>query len=64
MLNTAYDPGDVRPPTPDASRVAAHEDTILYFGCRDLDGLHQHLRDQLYIKDPDGYSLCFQWSAA
>ncbi|HEY5061613.1 MAG TPA: VOC family protein [Gemmatimonadaceae bacterium] len=80
MLNTAYDPDDVRPPIPDASRVAAHEDTVLYFGCRDLDGMHRHLRDsgfdiappkvtyydmrQLYLKDPDGYSLCFQWSAA
>jgi glyoxylase I family protein len=78
MLNTTYDPDDLRPPTPDASRVAAHEDTILYFGCRDLDGMHRHLRDsgfdvappqvtyygmrQLHIKDPDGFSLCFQWS--
>jgi hypothetical protein len=32
MLNTAYEGGD-RPPSRDTSRIAAHADTILYFGC-------------------------------
>jgi len=78
MLNTAYD-DDARPPAPDPARVAAHGDTILYFGCEDLDGAYQHLRahgldvnepkvawygmKQLYLKDPDGYAICLQWPA-
>jgi uncharacterized glyoxalase superfamily protein PhnB len=76
MLNTAYDDGE-RPPQPDPARVAAHGDTCLYFGCEDLDGAYQHLREQglevqppkvayygmkqLYVCDPDGFGLCFQW---
>jgi hypothetical protein len=75
MLNPAYE-DEKRPPAPDATRVAAHEDTTLYFGCDDLDALHTYLRRngvdaqppqvtnygmrQLYLKDPDGYALCFQ----
>lgn len=75
MLNTAYDVGE-RPPTPDAARVAAHDDTGLFFNCDDVDAVHAHLRDkgwdvrepantyygmrQVYTKDPDGYALCFQ----
>jgi glyoxylase I family protein len=78
MLNTAYEE-DSRPPVPDPARVAAHGDTILYFGCEDLDGLYPHLcghgvnvkppkvapygMKQLYVTDPDGYGLCFQWPA-
>ena len=78
MLNTAYEQDD-RPPQPDATRVAAHSDTCLYFSCPDVDGAHLHLRahginvdepkvapygmKQLYVKDPDGYDLCFQWPA-
>jgi catechol 2,3-dioxygenase-like lactoylglutathione lyase family enzyme len=76
MLNTAYEE-DSRPATPDPARVAAHGDTCLFFGCKDLDGAYQHLRThglkvnppkvapygmkQLYVTDPDGYGLCFQW---
>jgi catechol 2,3-dioxygenase-like lactoylglutathione lyase family enzyme len=76
MLNTAYDDGQ-RPPAPDATRIAAHEDMCLYFGCQDLDAAYEHLRAhevkarppkvapygmrQLYFKDPDGYNLCFQF---
>jgi catechol 2,3-dioxygenase-like lactoylglutathione lyase family enzyme len=76
MLNTAYDDGE-RPPTPDPARVAAHHDTAIYFGCPDVDGAYAHLRarhipakppeiayygmKQLYVNDPDGYNLCFQW---
>jgi glyoxylase I family protein len=78
MLNTAYDYGE-RPDTPEQARVAAHEDTCLYFGCPDVDGAYRHLRDkgldipepkvapygmkQLYLKDPDGFGICFQWKA-
>lgn len=78
MLNTAYE-SDKRPPAPDPKRIATHEDTCLFFGCKDLDGAYQHLRAhgvqleppkvasygmrQLWFKDPDGYGLCFQWPA-
>jgi glyoxylase I family protein len=76
MLNTAYE-RDARPPAADLTRQAAHADTGLYFGCPDLDGAYALLRaqglepqapvvrtygmTQLYLTDPDGYSLCFQW---
>lgn len=75
MLNTAYDEGE-RPPLPDAARVAAHQDTGLYFGCPDVDAAYAALRaagleiqppkvapygmKQLWLTDPDGYQLCFQ----
>lgn len=79
MLNTAYEQ-DSRPAHPDPSHVSAHGDTCLYFRCPDVDGAYQHLRahgidvqepkvapygmKQLYLNDPDGYSLCFQWPVA
>jgi catechol 2,3-dioxygenase-like lactoylglutathione lyase family enzyme len=79
MLNTLHDPDDERPPARDPKRVAAHEDTILYIGCPDVDGAYQQLRElgievepprvayygmkQLYFIDPDGFALCFQWQA-
>jgi glyoxylase I family protein len=79
MLNTANDPDAVRPPAPDPTRVAAHDDTALFIGCPDVDGAYDHLRargvavdapkvapygmKQLYLKDPDGFTLCFQWTA-
>lgn len=78
MLNTAYDEGE-RPDVPDPARVAAHDDTCLFFGCEKLDEAYQHLlahslkvnppkvahygMRQLYAKDPDGYGVCFQWPA-
>lgn len=78
MLNTAYDPGR-RPPAPDARRVAAHHDTCLYFGAPDVDAVYSYLQEkaiksdkphvapygmkQLYLRDPDGYGICFQWKA-
>ena len=78
MLNTAYDPDAVRPPTPEPARVAAHDDTALFISCPDVDGAYEHLRAhgvavepptvapygmrQLYVKDPDGFTLCFQWA--
>ena len=76
MLNTAYE-ADSRPPEPDRARIAAHDDTAIYFGCPDVDAAYAHLRSraknvkepkvapygmkQLYVRDPDGYNLCFQW---
>jgi catechol 2,3-dioxygenase-like lactoylglutathione lyase family enzyme len=76
MLNTAYEQ-DSRPAQPDPVLIKAHGDTCLYFGCPDVDGTNEHLRHkgvdvnepkvapygmkQLYVADPDGYSLCFQW---
>jgi glyoxylase I family protein len=78
MLNTAYEE-DARPPAPDPARIAAHDDTCLYFGCPDVDAAYAQLRargvaakepkvawygmKQLYLNDPDGYNLCFQWAA-
>lgn len=77
MLNTAYDPDD-QPAQPEAERFAGHGDTCLYFDCPDVDAAYRTLRErgvdpeppkiapygmnQLYLKDPDGYSLCFQWT--
>lgn len=79
MLNTAYGDGR-RPSSPDPARVAAHRDTALFFGCPDLDAAYAHLRahgvdaeapfvqgygmKQLYLRDPDGYTLCLQWPAS
>jgi glyoxylase I family protein len=76
MLNTAYDPDDV-PEAPDPARWRGHADTCLYFACPDVDGAYQHLlakgielgppriawygMKQLYLKDPDGFGVCFQW---
>lgn len=78
MLNTAYDAGE-RPAERDALREAAHDDTGLFFSCPDVDAAWRHLvakgvdpeppkaapygMKQLYLRDPDGYSLCFQQPA-
>ena len=78
MINTAYDPED-QPASPDASRWSGHSDTCLFFGCPDVDAAYDFLRaqgldvkppkiahygmKQLYLTDPDGYGLCFQWKA-
>jgi catechol 2,3-dioxygenase-like lactoylglutathione lyase family enzyme len=75
MLNTAYDTGE-RPEKPDPARVHAHRDVSLYFHCPSADQAAATLREkglsvrdpqnapygwrQLYLNDPDGYSLCFQ----
>lgn len=77
MLNTAYEFDHERPVPADRARVAAHEDTCLYLGCPDVDGAYEELREkgvqvkppkvapygmrQMYLRDPDGYGLCFQW---
>ncbi len=78
MLNTAYE-SDRRPEREDPTRIAAHADTSLFFGCNDLDALYAHLTAhgveadepktvaygmrQLWLKDRDGYVLCFQHPA-
>jgi glyoxylase I family protein len=78
MLNTAYE-FDSRPESIDTLRIAAHDDTCLYIGCLDVDAAYSYLRakgfelkepkvthygmKQLYLKDPDGYGVCFQWKA-
>ena len=78
MLNTAYE-REHRPAHPDKVRIAAHDDTCLYFACPDPDAAYEYLRQrgvklkpattapygmrQLYVHDPDNYNLCFQWRA-
>ncbi len=80
MLNAAYDPDVRRPPAPDAARLAAHRDTVLFLGCSDVDAAYRHLRArgvrvaeptttsygmrQLTLRDPDGFGVCLQWPAA
>jgi glyoxylase I family protein len=75
MLNTAYDEGEA-PAQPEPARVAAHGDTQLYIGCRDVDAAYQYLLDkgikvkppsvapygfkQLHVEDPDGFHICLQ----
>lgn len=79
MLNTAYEFDSERPVPPDPGRTAAHDDTCLYFSCPDPDAAYEAFRDkgvnvtapavapygmkQVYLHDPDGYSICFQWAA-
>jgi glyoxylase I family protein len=76
MLNTQHD-DDERPVARDPVRAKWHGDTCLYFACPDVDGAYEHLKSrgipveapsiapygmkQLYVHDPDGYQLCFQW---
>src|SRR5882672_8913838 len=43
MLNTLHEKHN-RPTAPDHARVAAHGDTWLFLGCRDLDAAYAHLR--------------------
>jgi catechol 2,3-dioxygenase-like lactoylglutathione lyase family enzyme len=75
MLNAAFE-SDQRPDRPDTSRWKGHADVGLFFFCKDLDGLYEQLKAQnvrlappvirdygmrqLYVQDPDGYTLCFQ----
>jgi uncharacterized glyoxalase superfamily protein PhnB len=75
MLNDQYEPGHV-PPAPPEERTKWHKDTCLYFECPDPDKAYEYLTSkgvscnpakvarygmkQLHVKDPDGYTLCFQ----
>ncbi len=79
MLNTMFE-ADARPPAPDGARVVAHGDTGLFIGAPDVDAMYEYLRackvrveppvvrpygmKQLYLRDPDGYGICFQWRVA
>ena len=78
MLNTAYDEGE-RPAQLDRERVVGHMDVGLFIGCPDVDAAYEYLKakgvakkpphvapygmKQLYIEDPDGFGICFQWKA-
>jgi glyoxylase I family protein len=79
MLNTRYE-APTRPPAPDPAHVLAHNDTCFYFGTPDVDAMYAFLIEngitadkpsvapygmkQLYLKDPDGYGICFQWQSS
>lgn len=79
MLNTRYEACN-RPASPDPAHVTAHHDTCFYFGAPDIDAMFAFLKErgiavkppvvapygmkQLYLRDPDGYGICFQWTAA
>ena len=76
MLNTRYE-ADFRPAAPDPAVATAHHDTCLYLGCPNVDAAFAYLREsgleikppkvapygmkQLYLHDPDGFGICFQW---
>jgi len=78
MLNTAYEAAE-RPAAPDPTRVVSHADTGLYFDCPDVEEIYRYLQKQgvevnppkvapygmrqLFVRDPDGYNLCFQCKA-
>lgn len=77
MLNTMFE-REQRPHRADPSRMEAHHDMCFYIGCKDLEGACAFLREQgvelkgptvthygakqIYLKDPDGYNVCLQWS--
>ena len=79
MLNTAFETNEERPAQPDPARKVAHRDTSLFFGCPDVDAAYKQLlakgvkvkkpivtgygMRQMYLCDPDGYEICFQWAA-
>lgn len=76
MLNAAYDEGQ-RPDAPEVRTVSTHGDVILYSRSPDVDAVFQYLHEkgvaknppkvacygmkQLYLTDPDGHGVCFQW---
>jgi len=78
MLNTAYE-RDHRPATMDPARIDSHGDTALFFECPDPDAAYSALLEmgvtarkprvtgygmkQVYLLDPDGYTLCLQCEA-
>ena len=67
------------PRLPNHPAGPATQDTCVYFGCPDVDAAYDYLiskglkldppkiapygMKQLYLTDPDGYGLCFQWKA-
>ena len=79
MLNIAYEFDNEHRADLDPVHTSAHGDTGLFFGCQDVDTAYEQLRGkvvkvkppvvarygmkQMSLRDPDGYGLCFQWSA-
>ncbi|MEZ6057639.1 MAG: VOC family protein [Planctomycetaceae bacterium] len=79
MLNTIFE-SDSRPAELDETRRKSHGDTGLFIGTPDVDAMYEYLNDcgfalgppvvqpygmkQLYLNDPDGYGICFQWTSA
>ncbi len=79
MLNGQYE-SDQRPEAPPPERQQWHKDTCIFFGCPDVDAVFVFLQSkgieaerpkiapygmkQLYLTDPDGYGICFQWPAS
>ncbi len=77
MLNTAYERHD-RPAAEPERRE--DRGVTLYLGCTSVDEVYAHMRDkgwnvkpptsapygmrQLYVRDPDGFELCFQHPVA
>ncbi len=79
MLNTMFE-SDSRPAIPDEVRNKNHGDTGLFIGTPNVEAMYEFLAHrgiaserplvrpygmkQLYLKDPDGYGICFQCKAA
>src|SRR5262245_35894247 len=51
MLNTAYE-ADARPSHPEPTRISAHSDTALFFGCEDVDAAFRYLRERGVAANP------------
>ena len=79
MLNTEYEFNSERPAQRPPLFTEAHGKICLYIGCPDVDKAYEELKDKvatiekpvvtgygmkrMYLHNPDGYGLCFQWSA-
>jgi catechol 2,3-dioxygenase-like lactoylglutathione lyase family enzyme len=79
MLNTEYEFNSERPAQREPILTEAHGKVCLYIGCPDVDAAYEELKNkvttikkpfvthygmkQMYLSDPDGYGLCFQWDA-
>jgi glyoxylase I family protein len=51
MLNTRYE-ADARPAQPDPASVKAHDDTCIYFGVQDVNGVYEYLVSKGVKLDP------------
>jgi catechol 2,3-dioxygenase-like lactoylglutathione lyase family enzyme len=79
MLNTDYESDDERPSREEHMRARGDRGMCMYFGCPDVDAAYQELlgkgvdvkepkvarygMKQMYLGDPDGFGICFQWQA-
>jgi catechol 2,3-dioxygenase-like lactoylglutathione lyase family enzyme len=79
MLNTEYEFNSERPAQREPAFTEAHSKVFLYISSPDIDGAYEQLKNkvpcirkpivvpygmkQMYLSDPDGYGICFQWSA-